>query len=832
MSDDFDSSDPFPSAYDHRASEAACQARWEHTGIHRFDPDGEAEIFSVDTPPPYVSAAHLHVGHAMSYTQAEIVVRYHRMMGRRIHYPMGFDDNGLPTERYVQTVLGVDPAATTRAAFRQRCLEETRRGAAAYEALWRSMGLSVDWSLSYSTIDPHCRHTAQRSFLELLRTGRIYRADEPVIWDPTLQSALAQADLDTLTRRTKLHTVHFGGADRPLPIATTRPELLPACVALYHHPDDPRWQGLTTAEVPLFDRTVPVRSDRDIDPDFGSGLMMVCTFGDAEDVRRWKRDGLHLRTCIGRDGRLTEAAGPYSGQAPTAARSRIVADLAAAGAHGGFTMTEQAVPIGERSGTPVEWVPAPQWFLRTLDLEEALLERSAELRWHPEWMKPRLDAWITGLKWDWNLSRQRSYGVPIPMWLCTACAHPVPAEASQLPVDPLEDPPPTPDCPRCGGELQGDPDVLDTWMTSSLTPQINANWVGSDGRTGGPRPQTVRVQGHEIIRTWLFSSLLKSHLHHDALPWRDVMISGWGLNEQGRKISKRDLQKTTDPSGFNRYDPAQLIDKYGADAVRHWAARSQLGHDLRYHEKQVRSGRKTVLKLWNVGRLAHTLLAGFDAAAPRMEVRDRPPEDRDVLHHLDRCTVALHEGLMAYDPASALADLDRTLFSIFCDDWLETLKDRVYRADRHPPTSTEAGQATLYEGLRTLLGLYAPFVPFVTEAVWQRLYASAESAESLHITTYPTARGLPAVRELQPATAVLRVVRQARTQARLPQSREVHTLTLQAAASEQPGLRALFPTLRAACRAENIDFGDGELAVTEGLRVTIRFADPPTDQEL
>ncbi|MFT4626535.1 MAG: valyl-tRNA synthetase [Myxococcota bacterium] len=790
--------------FDHITLEAEARALWEEAGIHRFDPDGDAPLYSVDTPPPYVSAAHLHVGHAMSYTQAEILVRWHRMKGHRVFYPMGFDDNGLPTERYVERTHNVDKATTSRSAFRALCLEETTRGATAYEHLWRGLGLSVDWSLRYSTIDDHCRRTAQWSFLQLFQQGRIYRSDDPVLWDPAMQTALAQADLATQTRRQKLHTVHFTADGRSVSIATTRPELLPACVALYHHPDDARYAGLTTATEPLEGRRVPVRTDDDVDPEFGTGLMMVCTFGDGEDVRRWKRDGLDTRPIVGPDGTLTALAGPLAGLTVALARKRVPALLGEA--YGGFMMREQAVPIADRTEAPVEWILAPQWFLRVLDRKDALRARSDALRWHPPHMKARLDHWIDGLKWDWNLSRQRFYGVPFPVWLCTDCAHPVLAAPESLPVDPLEDPPPCAACPECGGMLRGDADVMDTWMTSSLTPYINANSAGTPGRTAGPAPMTVRVQAFEIIRSWLFYTLVKADLQFDALPWRDVMISGWGLNEQGKKISKRDLMHRTE--GFNRYDPGDVIARWGADALRHWAGSGHLGHDLRYHTRGVKAGRKTVVKLWNAGRLASQNLGGFDPDRPV----EHAPEDRDLLHHLDATARIVDEGMAAYDYAIALAALDRFFFGTFCDDWLEMVKPRL--AGTLGADSRAAAQATLAEALRTLLGLYAPTLPFVTEALWQRLYRPIEGGVSLHTTAFPLSQGRAAVPELDRVRQVLRSVRGARSAGHVPQSRRVARLTIQGA----PELSTLTDTLRSACRADAIQFTPGtELVVTVAL---------------
>ena len=660
-----------------------------------------------------------------------------------------------------------------------------------------------------------------------------------MLWDPELQTAVAQADLETKTRRTKLHTLRFSAADgRALPIATTRPELLPGCVALYHHPDDPRFAGLSEALEPLEGRPVPVRTDEEVDPDFGTGLMMVCTFGDAEDVGRWRRDGLDTRMVIGPDGRMTELAGRYAGMSTSEARKRVVADLEAAGRYDGFTMTEQAVPTAERSGAPIEWAMAPQWFLRVLDLKERLLERSAQLRWHPPHMKARLDHWIEGLRWDWNLSRQRFYGVPIPVWLCDDCGEGVPARTEDLPLDPLETAPPLDACPACGGTLAGDPDVLDTWMTSSMTPMITANWARTEGRAPGPLPMTVRVQAFEIIRTWLFTTLLKADLHLGTLPWRDVMISGWGLNEQGRKISKRDLVGRPDGS-FNRYDPDDVIDMYGADALRHWAGRSHLGHDLRYHEKDVKAGRRVVVKLWNAARLVEMALesdaedpgpgserrSAFDpTSAPPLAAR--PPEDRDLLHGLDAVIRTVDDAFADYDYATGLSALDRYFFATFCDDWLETIKARIHQPERFPAGSRASAQATAHEALRTILGLYAPYLPFVTEAIWQRLYASQEEAPSLHVTRFPEPRGVPEAPEMGDVRAVLRLARALRTESRVPQSRQLEALQLSVPAEDQARWAQLEPTLRAACRVDRIAFEPGgRPAEGRPVAVALRSAD-------
>jgi valyl-tRNA synthetase len=396
---------------------------------------------------------------AMSYAQAEFIVRYQRMRGRNIFYPMGFDDNGLPTERYVEKTYGINKRKTTRKQFRELCLQVTSQGIAQYEQLWRALGLSVDWRLRYSTIDEHCHRTAQKSFLELYRTGRIYRSNEPVLWDIHFETALAQADLESTERKSKLHEVMFRTTSGvPLVIATTRPELIPACVALYCNPKDPRYKELIGkfATVPLFNREVPIMADQDVSTYFGTGLMMVCTFGDGEDVRRWKRDHLDIRLCIRPDGKMSELAGPYESLTIDEARKRILADLQSAGLHRGSTPLDQIVSVSERSGVPVEFVMAPQWFVKLLDLKSKLSARSGELRWFPEWMKVRLEHWIEGLKYDWNISRQRFYGVPFPVWFCANCNEVILANPGTLPIDPLEDPCPVSTCPNYGNkDLRG-----------------------------------------------------------------------------------------------------------------------------------------------------------------------------------------------------------------------------------------------------------------------------------------------------------------------------------------------------------------------------------------
>jgi valyl-tRNA synthetase len=713
--------------YDHQAVEAAARALWEAHDVYRYDRGGAGPVFSVDTPPPYVSAAHLHVGHAMSYSQPDFIVRYRRMQGERVFYPIGFDDNGLPTERYVEQAYGVRAVDMPRADFVALCLAETQRTAGRYEDLWRRLGLSVDWSLRYSTIDARCQRTAQAAFVTLYQAGHLRRAQDPILWCPEDQTSLAQADVEDLERTSRLHTIRFGEGAL---IATTRPELLPACVALYHYPDDPRYAGLDRAVVPLFGYEVPVLADRDVDPEYGTGLMMVCTFGDNEDVLRWRRDRLPLRLVVEPDGRLGPLAGPFAGLQVTQARSAVVKALDEAGLLISSVPVRQVVGVHERCQTPVEFQIRPQWFVAVREHADRFRARAAELEWIPAFMQRRLEDWIDGLRWDWNISRQRRYGVPFPVWFCAACAAPVLALLADLPVDPLTDKPPVAACPSCGcAELAADQDVMDTWMTSSLTPQINDGWA-IGGTDPALAPMSMRVQAFEIIRTWLFYSVVQSELLFGRLPWRTALISGWGLNEQGKKLSKRDLDRSATPDGYNRYVPDDVMARYGADALRLWATKGRIGTDLRYNEKDVRTGRKFTVKLWNVGRFLTLNLAGFDAAAPVPAPGERNIVDRWLLSHLADAVTEVTGAFEAHDYMQAYQAASRMFWSIYCDRYIEMIKDR---------TGEASARWTLWESYRVLLGLFAPFAPFLTEHMYQRFYREREDAVSLHLTRWPAA---------------------------------------------------------------------------------------------
>jgi len=783
--------------------EAKWSARWDEAGTYRFDRFAPRQrVFAIDTPPPTVSGS-LHIGHVFSYTHTDAVARYRRMRGAEVFYPMGWDDNGLPTERRVQNYYGVRcdpslrydpsftppeapgdrPVAVSRPNFIELCDRLVAEDEKAFEHLWRTLGLSVDWSQSYATIDTTARRVSQRAFLRMLRAGHAYSSEAPTQWDVDFQTAVSQAEMEDREEPGAYHRLRFartggGGVE----IETTRPELLPACVALVAHPDDDRYRSLVGSEVvtPLFAVRVPVLAHELADPDKGSGVAMICTFGDSTDVTWWRELSLPTRTVMGRDGRLrpvpwgedgwdTEdpaaaaaAYGELAGRTAVQARRRIVELLAEAGALMGEPKPiTHPVKFYERGDRPLEIVSSRQWYVRTLELRDRLLARGRQLRWHPPHLVHRYEAWVEGLNGDWNISRQRFFGVPFPVWYPVGedggvdYDHPlVPAE-DRLPVDPSTDVPDGFDEARraAPGGFVGDPDVMDTWATSSLTPQIAGRWEDDPDLFARVFPMDLRPQAHEIIRTWLFSTVVRAELEHGCLPWTDTAISGWVLDPERKKMSK---------SRGNVVTPMPLLEKHGADGVRYWAASGRPGVDTAVDEGQMKVGRRLAIKVLNASRFALARLGDAGAPGP-----DAVGAALDVAM-LRRLAGVIGEATTAFDAYDYARALERTeaFFWSFCDDYLELVKARAYEA------SADAGPASARAALSTALSvqlrLLAPFLPFVTEEVWSWWHAG-----SVHRSPWPRVDELPpAARQgdaavLDVASSVLGEVRRAKTAAKV-----------------------------------------------------------------
>ncbi|MGI5288488.1 valine--tRNA ligase [Nonomuraea polychroma] len=768
-------------------------ARWEADGTYRFDrTKPRDQIYSIDTPPPTVSGS-LHVGHVFSYTQTDIMARYQRMIGKSVFYPIGWDDNGLPTERRVQSVYGVrcDPSlpydpdfvppekpgkreiSISRRNFVELCHKLTAIDEQAFEEMWRRVGLSVDWSLLYTTIGDEARAVSQRAFLRNLARGEAYLAEAPTLWDVSFRTAVAQAELEDREWPGAFHRISFYGEKGPVWIETTRPELIPACVALVAHPDDERYKELfgTSVLTPLFGVEVPVLAHHLAEPDKGSGIAMICTFGDITDVTWWRELRLPIRPVIGWDGRLLPEppegvdAEPYkelAGKTVHSARERIVELLRESGdLEGEPRPVTRTVKFYERGDKPLEIVTTRQWYIRNggrdEELRQQLLARGRELDWHPPHMRVRYDNWVEGLTGDWLISRQRFFGVPFPVWYpideSGQPVHdaPIVPPESMLPIDPSSDVPPgyTEDRRGVPGGFMADPDVMDTWATSSLTPLIAGRWEIDDDLFKRVFPADLRPQAHEIIRTWLFSTVVRSHDEFGGLPWSDVAISGWILDPDRKKMSK---------SKGNVVTPMDLLEQHGSDAVRYWAANGRYGVDTAFDVGQLKIGRRLAIKILNASKFVLGL------AESDGEVTE--PLDLSMLAALSEAVREAGEAFEAYDHTRALEAVER-FFWAFCDDYLELVKARAY-------DGSASAHAALRQALGVLLRLFAPFLPFVTEEVW-----SWWREGSVHRAPWPAVEpgpGNPAV--LAVASDVLGRVRKAKSEAKLSMRAEVSRLTV------------------------------------------------------
>jgi valyl-tRNA synthetase len=595
-----------------------------------------------------------------------------------------------------------------------------------YEALWKRLGLSIDWRYTYRTIDDLSRQTSQYSFLDLYQKGYVYQQEAPSIWCPECRTAIAQAELNDLDRGTEFVTLRFmleDGAD--LPIATTRPELLPACVAIFVHPEDERFRHLVgkQATVPLFGQTVPILEDPEADPEKGTGVVMCCTFGDQTDVAWWYTHDLDMVEGVDREGRLTEAAGDFAGLSITEGRKQIIEALARVDLISKREASSQSVRVHERCDTPVEYIVTKQWFINALDHKETLVEAGENLHWYPDHMRARYRAWVEGLSWDWCISRQRYFGVPFPVWYCADCGEVLLASEDQLPVDPSDESPAAP-C-SCGStEFIPEEDVMDTWATSSLSPQIVSRWLSDEELYDQTFPMTMRPQAHEIIRTWAFYTILKSVYHFDILPWRDVLISGWGLAGPG-------MPKVSKSRGGGPMPPMEMIERYSADAVRYWASSTGPGKDSIISEEKIQLGSKLVTKLWNVARFSERFLEGY---RPGEAIPELTSADRWILSQLQRLIARATELFESYDYAAAKSETETFFWGDLADNYVEMAKQRLYDED-HP--NFEGARFTLQRVLLSVLKLFAPLMPHVTEEIYEGLFLGVEGVESIHLVSWP-----------------------------------------------------------------------------------------------
>jgi valyl-tRNA synthetase len=723
-----------PKKYNAHESEEKWMEHWDKEHTYQFDPESKKPFFTVDTPPPTVSGK-MHIGHAFSFTQQDFITRYKRMKGFEVFVPFGTDDNGLPTQRLVEKEKGIKEKNFSRKEFVDICLKTLEEMRPEFIQDWKRIGFSADYNIAYSTINDHCQRISQKSFIDLYKQGREYRKEAPSIWCPTCNCSIAQVELEDVEMDSSFNDIVFKvanekGEEQELIVATTRPELLPACVAVFAHPEDERYKHLIgkDAKVPIFNHKVPIIADERADPEKGTGIVMCCTFGDQTDMEWYFAHNLPLKIAITRDGKMTDLADKYEGMPIKEARKAIIEDMKEQGLLKNQKPIKHPVNVHERCGTPIEILNTKQWFLKYLDIKDQLIKAGEELTWFPPHMVNRYDNWIKGLQWDWSLSRQKFFGIPIPAWYCEECEEVILADEKDLPVDPTKDKPPVEKCPKCGSKLLiGENDVLDTWATSSLSPKLAVELF--------PKikdklyPMDLRPQAHDIITFWLFNTVVKSQLHDKCNPWKNTMISGWALDPKGKKMSK---------SKGNAIAPKDMLEKFSGDAMRYWASTAKLGEDVATQEKDFQNGQKLVTKLFNASKFALIHLEDYNP-------KDHEDIDKNKLHALDKWLLSKLQKLVKtateafenYEYSKVRLATDLFFWNTLCDNYLELVKDRLYNPDTRGKEARLSGQYALYQAVSTVLKLYAPIVSFVTEEIYSWHFAKLEGEESIHKSAWP-----------------------------------------------------------------------------------------------
>jgi valyl-tRNA synthetase len=800
-----------PKRYDPKESEAKWQKYWEENKVYTFDPESKKEIFSIDTPPPTVSGK-MHMGHAFGNSQQDFIARYKRMHGFNVLQPFGTDDNGLPTQILIEKLKKVRAKDMPRKEFVKLCLDTLEKELRPrYTQDWKSLGISCDFDVFYTTINNHSQKVSQQSFIDLYKKKRAYRTHAPAMVCPKCRTSIAQVELEDKQRSSNLNfikaDVEGGGS---ITFATTRPELMMACIAITVHPDDKRYKKLVGkfATIPTTDIKVPILADEMSKMDFGTGAVYWCPFGDANDMEFVsKHPELKVRHIMNPDGRLNDLAGKYSGMNSEKAKKAVLENWEKAGALVKQEAIEQIINVHERCGTPIEFVAMNQWMIKVLDLKEKLLELGNKLEWHPKHMKNRYDNWANGLKWDWNISRQIFFGVPFPVWYCESCDEPIVAKEEQLPVDPTEDKPPVNECPKCKHKkFVPETDIINTWATSSLTPTIVKElFKGKPIYDKLNGPMSLRPQGHDIISFWLFNTVVKSYLHYDHLPWNDCFINGWMLDSKGKKMSK---------SKGNVIEPQIMVDKYSADALRFMAAGCTLGEDLPFPEKDLVTGQRFVNKLWNASKFSLMHLEDYKTGKVT-EVMDRW-----LLSKLQKLIKKNTENFDNYRFFHPKADTEKFFMQVFCDNYLEIVKDRLYNPDIRGEEVRKSGQYALHTALLAILKMMAPILPHITEEIYQLGF---KDEKSIHIESWPVADEKLIDENAEKAGDVvldiIAAVRKWKSEQQLSLKTEISELVV--AGDQEELLKDVLEDIQAVTKAKNIVFSNKTSIETEKLKIKI-----------
>jgi valyl-tRNA synthetase len=711
--------------YDPSIEEPKWQKHWQDNRIYSFNPkDSSRPTYSVDTPPPYPSGE-FHVGNALNHCYFDFVARYKRMRGHNVHFPQGWDCHGLPTEVNAEKTFKVRKNDVPPAQFVEMCKKLTEETIAKMRKTVIRLGISIDWDLEYRTMDESYFKLTQLSFLRLYNTGYIYRGEHPVNWCPRCETAIAEAEVEHQDRQGTLHYMRFGNPETSVEIASTRPELIAACVAIAVNPQDPKHQSLVgkKVEIPIFHRAVPVVTDEEVETTFGTGAVMVCTFGDKTDVKWQNKYKLPIIRALTENGRLTEAAGPLKGLKIEEARKKMVEMLTAESRVLKTEPLKQSIGVCWRCKTPVEIISKPQWFMKTRDMTQTVLQWADKLQWVPAFAKQRLIDWAQSLDWDWVISRQRVFATPIPLWHCNKCGKVLPAEEKHLPVDPRKDPPPHANCPHCGStDLKGEKDVLDTWMDSSISAAVHAGWPDTSNQFNRLFPASLQPNGLDIIRTWDYYLLVRSLALFGVAPYKTLLINGMVRGTDGRMMHK---------SYGNYVETGEPLQKFGADALRQWAAAGgATGYDTPFRWTEVEHGKKFLSKLWNIARF---ILSNLPPDPPTTDPGNLTLIDKWLLSSLQNTIKQASDALDTFQFNLALETVRDFAWHSLADNYIEAVKYRLQpEAD---PANQKAAQYCLRESLATICKLLAPICPHITESIYQEL-AKGES-QSIHLSHWP-----------------------------------------------------------------------------------------------
>jgi len=802
-----------PKKYNAEESELKWLKIWDEKQLFAFDPENtKKEIFSIDTPPPTVSGK-FHMGHAFSNSQQDFIARYKRMQGFNVLQPFGTDDNGLPTKLLIERLKKVKAAKMNRKEFRQLVLDTLENELKpSYTNDWKRLGISCDFNVKYSTIDPHCRKISQKSFIDLYKKGREYRQEAPAMFCPKCQTAISQVECEDEDIKSHFNDIVFKVDDENLVIATTRPELLPACVAIFYHPEDERYQKYKgkTAKVPLFNFEVPILEDKRANPEKGTGIVMCCTFGDQTDMEWQKEHKLPIKAAFGRNGIMTNIAGKYEGMKIIDARKEMISDMKEQGLLLNQKEIIHAVNVHERCGTPVEFIHSKQWFIKYLDLKNDMKKWGQEFEWHPAHMKNRYDNWVEGLAWDWCISRQIEYGIPFPVWYCKDCDEVILPEEKDLPIDPVEDKCPIEKCPKCGSsEFIPETDVINTWATSSLTPTIVKELFKEKPVYEKliKNSTNLRPQAHDIITFWLFNTVVKSQLHFNLSPWKHVMISGWMLDPNGKKMSK---------SKGNIIEPQAIIQKYSSDALRYMAASSTLGEDLAFPEKDIVTGQKTVTKLWNASKFVIMNLG-----------EEKPKEIKfDNLTNIDKWLMLKLNSIITnvtnyfdnYQYFKARFEVDNFFWNTFCDYYLEIVKDRFFNPDNYSKEEIASGNYVLYNSLLSIHKMFAPIIPFITEEIYDLYFKKFESEESIHLNSWPKSLEITDESVLDAgdlAVKVIGLVRKYKSENQMSLKEELEKVVITCNEEDKKLLELVLEDIKSTAKIKLVEYKDGSSLVVD-----------------